>query len=164
MARPHIVALGGGTGLYTLLRGLCQYDVDLTSVVAMTDDGGSTGQLRSEFGILPPGDIRRSIVELADSPEMMLKLFQYRFEKGSVAGHSFGNLFITALREITGSDERAIDEAARLLHVKGTVLPVTLDDRILRAELQNGPIIEGETNIDLPKHNGNLRIKRLTLD
>lgn len=164
MTRPKVVAIGGGTGLYTLLRGLRQYDVDITSVVAMTDDGGSTGQLRAEFGLLPPGDIRRSIVALSESPEMMHELFQYRFDKGTLSGHSFGNLFIAALREITGSDERAIDEAARLLHVTGTVLPVTLDDRVLRAELEDGQLIEGERNIDLPKHDGKLRIRRLMLD
>lgn len=162
--RPRIVAIGGGTGLYTLLTGLRHYDVELTSVVAMTDDGGSTGQLRTEFGVLPPGDIRRSIVALSDSPEMMQQLFQYRFEKGTIAGHSFGNLFITALREITGSDETAIDEAARLLHVRGTVLPVTLEDRQLVAELEDGQVVEGEKNIDLPKHNGQLRIRSLSLN
>ncbi|MBI2589746.1 YvcK family protein [Candidatus Berkelbacteria bacterium] len=164
MRRLRVVAIGGGTGLYTLLKGMREYDLDLTAIVAMTDDGGSTGELRDEFGILPPGDVRRCIVALSESPEMMKELFQYRFIKGAVAGHSFGNLFITALRELTGSDEQAISEAARLLRVKGKVYPVTLENRRLQAELENGEIIIGETNIDIPKHDPNLKIKRLFLN
>lgn len=164
MKKPKVVAIGGGTGLYTLLRGLKEYDLDITAIVNMTDDGGSTGELRDEFGVLPPGDIRRCIVALSQSPERMKELFQYRFRKGAVKGHSFGNLFITALREITKSDEEAILEAAKMLNVRGKVLPVTLDDRRLEAELENGNIVKGETNIDIPKHNGNLRIKRLRLN
>ncbi len=164
MKKPKIVALGGGTGLYTLLRGLKDYDLDITAIVNMTDDGGSTGELRDEFGVLPPGDIRRCIVALSESPERMKELFQYRFRKGVVKGHSFGNLFITALREITKSDEEAILEAAKMLNVRGKVLPVTLEDRRLEAELENGTIIKGETNIDIPKHNANLRIKKLRLN
>lgn len=164
MKKPKIVALGGGTGLYTLLRGLKDYDLDITAIVNMTDDGGSTGELRDEFGVLPPGDIRRCIVALSESPERMKDLFQYRFRKGVVKGHSFGNLFITALREITGSDEEAILEAAKMLNVRGKVLPVTLEDRRLEAELENGVIIKGETNIDIPKHNASLRIKKLRLN
>ncbi|MBI4023169.1 YvcK family protein [Candidatus Berkelbacteria bacterium] len=164
MRRSRIVTIGGGTGLYVLLQGLRDYDVDLTATVTMTDDGGSTGELRDEFGVLPPGDIRRCIVALSESPELMKELFQYRFQRGAVAGHSFGNLFITALKEITGSDERAIREAARLLNVRGRVLPVTLDDRQLQATLEDGSVIRGETNIDIPKHNGRLRIRALSLN
>lgn len=162
--QPRIVAIGGGTGLFYLLRGLRDYPVDLTSVVAMTDDGGSTGQLRTEFGVLPPGDIRRSIVALSESPDMMLKLFQYRFEKGTVKGHSFGNLFITALRELTGSDELAIDQAAQLLRVHGTVLPVTLEDRQLVAELSDGTVVSGQANIDRPAKPWAASLARLRLD
>ncbi len=164
MKKPRIVAVGGGTGLYTLLRGLAEYDLHLTAIVTMTDDGGSTGQLRDEYGILPPGDVRRCIVALSESPELMKELFQYRFRKGPVAGHSFGNLFIAALRQLTGSDERAIDEAARLLNVRGRVLPVTLDSRRLVATLEDGSVITGETNIDLPKHDGRLRIESVKLN
>lgn len=162
--QPRIVAIGGGTGLFYLLRGLRDYPVDLTSVVAMTDDGGSTGQLRTEFGVLPPGDIRRSIVALSDSPDMMLKLFQYRFEKGTIKGHSFGNLFITALKELTGSDEAAIDQAAKLLRVHGTVLPVTLEDRQLVAELADGTVVSGQANIDRPVKSWPAPLVRLRLD
>ena len=162
--KPSIITIGGGTGLYTLLRGLRQYDLDITAVVTMMDDGGSTGLLRDEFGILPPGDVRRCIVALSDSPELMKELFQYRFARGVMSGHSFGNLFITALREITGSDEAAIAEASRLLNVRGKVLPVTLDSRRLRATLENGRVVEGETNIDIPQHDGTLRIASFALD
>lgn len=164
MKKPKIVAIGGGTGLYTMLRGLKEYDLDLTAIVNMTDDGGSTGELRDEFGVLPPGDVRRCIVALSESPESMKKLFQYRFRKGAVRGHSFGNLFITALREITGSDEEAINTAAKMLKVSGRVIPVTLEDRRLVAELEDGTIVKGESNIDIPRHNGHLRIKRLRLN
>lgn len=164
MRKPRIVTIGGGTGLYTLLSGLREYDVDLTAIVAMTDDGGSTGELRDEFGVLPPGDVRRCIVALSQSPDRMKELFQYRFERGAVAGHSFGNLFITALKEITGSDEEAIEQASRLLRVRGRVLPVTLENRRLQATLEDGTIIRGETNIDVPQHDGSLRIARLQLD
>lgn len=164
MRRQRIVTIGGGTGLYTLLCGLREYDLDLTAIVAMTDDGGSTGELRDEFGVLPPGDLRRCIVALSQSPDLMKELFQYRFERGAMAGHSFGNLFITALREITGSDEEAIEQASRLLRVRGRVLPVTLDNRRLHATLEDGTIVKGETNIDLPKHNGQLRIERIALN
>lgn len=161
---PKLVAIGGGTGLYTLLRGLRDYPLELTSVVAMTDDGGSTGQLRTEFGVLPPGDIRRSIVALSESPDLMLKLFQYRFSKGTVAGHSFGNLFITALKELSGSDEQAIDQAAQLLRVQGTVLPVTLENRHLVAELADGSIVTGESNIDGVANDLTAAIARIRLD
>ncbi|MBI4185871.1 YvcK family protein [Candidatus Berkelbacteria bacterium] len=164
MKHPRIVAIGGGTGLYNLLRGLRQYPADLTSIVAMTDDGGSTGKLRTEFGVLPPGDIRRSIVALSESPDRMFELFQYRFQRGGVAGHSFGNLFITALREITGSDEQAIDEAAELLRVHGTVLPVTLDDRQLVAELDDGQTVTGQSRIDLSHYEQSRRIVALRLN
>ncbi|MBI4032776.1 YvcK family protein [Candidatus Berkelbacteria bacterium] len=162
--KPRVVTIGGGTGLYTLLQGLREYDLDLTAIVAMTDDGGSTGELRDEFGVLPPGDLRRCIVALSQSPELMKQLFQYRFERGAVAGHSFGNLFITALREITGSDEQAIEQAARLLRVRGRVLPVTLENRRLHATLEDGTVVKGETNIDVPKHNGDLAIREVSLN
>ncbi len=160
-----VVVIGGGTGSYHVLKGLKKYDdIELTAIVNMSDDGGSTGRLRDEFGVLPPGDIRRCIVALSESTEMMKKLFQYRFDRGiAFKGHSFGNLLITALREITGSDEKAIEEACKLLSIKGKVLPVTLNNVRLCAELEDGQLIVGETNIDIPKHDGNLRIKRVFL-
>lgn len=160
-----VVVIGGGTGSFTVLRGLKDYDIDITAVVNMTDDGGSTGILRDEFGILPPGDVRRCLVALSDSTEIMKDLFQYRFTDGSsLKGHSLGNLLLTALKHITGSDEKAIREACRILNIKGKVLPVTLSDCRLKAELEDGTVVEGEKNLDNPKHDGNLRITRLSLD
>src|SRR4030043_1013240 len=111
-----IVVIGGGTGSYTVLRGLKKYDVELTAVITMMDSGGSSGRLRDEFGFLPPGDVRRGLVALSPDASMLRKLFEYRFEKGKgLEGHSFGNLFLTALRDITGSDARAIEEAGIIL-------------------------------------------------
>ncbi|MBI2564678.1 YvcK family protein [Candidatus Woesearchaeota archaeon] len=160
-----IVVIGGGTGSYTVLRGLKKYTDQLTAIVSMFDSGGSTGKLRDEFGYLPPGDIRRCLIAL--SPEstdnlFLRRLFEHRFGNGEgLKGHSFGNLFLTALRDITGSDLEAIKQAARILNIKGKVLPVTLNNCTLCAELEDGQIVKGETNIDIPKHNPSLRIKRV---
>lgn len=161
----RIVVIGGGTGVFTMLTGLRRYFNDLTAVVTMADDGGSTGILREEFGILPPGDVRRSLVALARTDnEVLAHLFNYRFQEGSgLNGHSFGNLMLTALERITGSFDGAIKEASRILAVQGRVLPVTLKKGNLYAELEDGSIIKGETNIDIPKHDGNLKIKRVWL-
>ncbi len=163
-----IVVIGGGTGSYSLLRGLKRYTDDLTAVVTMFDSGGSTGVLRDEFGILPPGDVRRCLLALCDEKKqnrILRDLFSYRFDKGSgLSGHSFGNLFLTALKDITGSDIEAIEAASTILNIKGKVLPVTLDKAQLCAELEDASIIRGETNIDIPKHDGSLKIKRVFLD
>jgi uncharacterized cofD-like protein len=160
--RPKIVVIGGGTGSYNVLRGLKTYDVDLTAVVSMMDSGGSTGRLRDEFGFLPAGDLRRCLVALASDDGLLRTLFEYRFNKGiGLNGHSFGNLFLTVLRDLTGSDAAAIREAAKILHVQGTVLPVTITNCQLGAILENGQVVVGETNISSPKHDPNLRIKRL---
>lgn len=161
-----IVVIGGGTGVFTALSGLRKYFNDLTAIVTMADDGGSTGFLRAEFGILPPGDVRRALIALTDSDNAILaKLFSYRFtEGGGLSGHSFGNLMITALERITGKFDRAIEEAGKILSVKGRVIPVTLKTSALMAELEDGAIIKGESNIDIPKHNGNLRICRVWLE
>ncbi len=160
--KEKIVVIGGGTGSYTALLGLKNYDVELTAVISMTDSGGSTGRLRDEFGFLPPGDVRRALIALSPETSMLRKLFEYRFEKGQgLEGHSFGNLFLTALREITGSDEASISEAARILNIKGRVLPVTTTNCQLAAVLENNQVVVGETNIDIPKHDPNLRIKKL---
>lgn len=162
---PKVVVIGGGTGVFTALSGLKKYPVDLTAVISMSDDGGSTGVLREEFGILPPGDIRRAIVAMAHSNHRLLAdLFNYRFEEGGLKGHTFGNIMLTALERLTGSFETAVDEAGRLLGVCGQVLPVTLDSVRLVAELENGTEIRGETNIDIPKHDGNLAIKKVWLE
>lgn len=161
-----IVVIGGGTGVYTVLTGLKPYFSNLTAIVTMADDGGSTGILREEFGILPPGDIRRALIALSDSDDKMLaQLFSYRFDQGfGLTGHSFGNLLITALERITKDFEKAINEAGKILAIKGRVIPVTLGTSKLVAELEDGEIIKGETNIDIPKHDGHLKIKRAWLE
>lgn len=162
--RKKIVCIGGGTGLYSLLMGLKEYDIDLVSVVSMMDNGGSTGLLRDEFGVLPPGDIRRSLVAMSKASDMMKDLFSYRFNEGSFTGHSFGNLFLTALTRVTGSDERAIIEAGNILNISGKVLPVTLDNVNLCALLEDGQVVFGESNIDKPKHDGAIKIERVYLE
>lgn len=148
----RIVVIGGGTGLFTALTGLKRHDVELTAIVTMADSGGSSGRLRDEFGYLPAGDVRRCLVALAADDHMNLllrQLFEYRFERGGdLAGHTFGNLLITALVSLTGSMEGAIIEAARLLRVEGQVLPVTLGHSHLYAVLEDGRTIEGEAAID----------------
>lgn len=160
-----IVVIGGGTGVFTVLSGLKKYFKDLTAIVTMADDGGSTGILREEFGILPPGDIRRALIALSASDnEKLSELFNYRFAEGSgLSGHSFGNLMITALERITGSFPKAVEEAGKILSVQGRVLPVTLQKTALMAELENGKIVRGEVNIDIPKHDGRLKIKKVWL-
>lgn len=162
--KKKIVVIGGGTGTYTVLSGLKSHTVDLTAVVSMADDGGSTGKLREEFGVLPPGDIRRALIALSSHPDKFLAdLFSYRFREGCVSGHNFGNLILTALERVTGSFEGAIAAASKLLDVRGSVVPVTLSNVRLYAELENGQIIKGEANIDIPKHDGSLKIRRVWL-
>ncbi|OGZ46065.1 MAG: hypothetical protein A3J54_02460 [Candidatus Ryanbacteria bacterium RIFCSPHIGHO2_02_FULL_45_13b] len=163
--RKKIVVIGGGTGTFTVLSGLKKYPVELTAIVSMADDGGSTGVLRDEFGMLPAGDIRRALVALSSYPEKFLTdLFTYRFRDSEVDGHNFGNLILVALERVTGSFEHAVAAASRLLDVRGTVLPVTFSNIRLFAELENGEVIKGETNIDIPKHDGRLRITRVWLE
>ncbi len=145
---PKIVVVGGGTGLSTLLRGLKVYSANITAIVTVADDGGSSGRLRQEFGVLPPGDIRNCLAALADQEKLLTELFQYRFRAGSgLVGHSFGNLFLTAMSEITGDLERAIAASSQVLAVRGRVLPATLSDVRLWAELADGRRIEGESSI-----------------
>lgn len=135
---PKTVAIGGGTGLSTLLRGLKRHTPHITAIVTVADDGGSSGRLRRELGVLPPGDFRNCIAALADDEALITQLFQYRFGQGQgLDGHCFGNLFITALAAVTGSFERAILEAGRVLTVQGQILPSTLEDVTLIADLQN---------------------------
>ncbi len=161
----RIVVIGGGTGGFTVLSGLKKYPLDLAAVVSMADDGGSTGVLREEFGILPPGDIRRVLVALSSSDNRLLSdLFNYRFAEGGFKGHAFGNIMLTALERITGNFEDAVLEASKLLGVSGSVIPVTLDNVRLSAKLEDGKIIRGETNIDIPKHDGKLRIEKVWLE
>ena len=162
-----VVRIGGGSSGYTILRGLKQYPLDLTAIVNMFDSGGSSGVLRDELGILPPGDVRRALAALADGKQawILRELFNFRFkEVGSVNGHSFGNLFLAALSSIYGSDLEAIKKASEILNLKGKVLPVSLDKSHIMAELEDGTIIEGETNIDIPKHDGGIPIKKVWLE
>ena len=158
---PKIVAVGGGTGLSMLLRGIKNITNHVTAVVTVGDDGGSSGRLREEMGVLPPGDIRNCIAALADDEDLVTKLFQYRFRNGEgLEGHSFGNLFLTALCSITGDMVRAVKESSNVLSIRGRVLPSTLDDMKLVAEMEDGRIIHGESNI--PEAHG--KIKRLFTD
>jgi uncharacterized cofD-like protein len=158
---PKIVAIGGGTGLSMLLKGIKRITNNITAVVTVGDDGGSSGRLREEMGVLPPGDIRNCIAALADDEDLVTKLFQYRFKSGEgLEGHSFGNLFLTALCSITGDMVRAVKESSNVLSIRGRVLPSTLDDMKLVAEMEDGRIIHGESNI--PEAHG--KIKRLFTD
>ena len=145
---PRLVVMGGGTGLAVMLRGLKEYTSNLTAIVSVTDDGGSSGRLRGQFGILPPGDLRDCLVALADTEPAMEMLFNYRFQKGGeLAGHSLGNLLITAMADLTGSFETAIREVSKVLAIRGRVLPSTLDNILLAAEYRDGTLITGESNI-----------------
>ena len=162
-----VVTIGGGTGSYSVLRGLREFPLEITAIVSMFDSGGSSGTLRDEFGVLPPGDVRRCLVALSEGKraEILRELFNFRFENGnSLKGHSFGNLFLVALSSIYGGDIEGIRKASELLNIKGKVLPVSLDKSDLHAILENGEEIVGETNIDIPKHNGDFRIQKVFLD
>src|SRR5512143_3503343 len=164
---PRIVTIGGGHGLATLLRGLKTYTRNLTAIVTVADDGGSSGRLRASYGILPPGDIRNCLAALSNDEQMLTQLFRYRFSgAGELDGHSFGNLFITALAEITGSFEEAIAESGRVLSVSGRVLPSTLHDVKLVADLQLPDVpgqirVQGESRI--PQMAGGLQCHVVTI-
>ncbi len=127
MKKKSIVVIGGGTGTYTVLTGLKKYPVNLTAIVSMADDGGSTGILRDELGVLPPGDVRSCLVALSTSDTAMRELMNYRFESGKLKGHSFGNLFLSALEKVTKNFDKAIEKASEILRLQGNVIPVTLD-------------------------------------
>ncbi|MEM8719702.1 MAG: gluconeogenesis factor YvcK family protein [Cyanobacteria bacterium P01_G01_bin.39] len=151
-----IVVVGGGTGLSTLLRGLKEYSSNITAIVTVADDGGSSGRLRREIGVLPPGDIRNCLAALADEEELLTELFQYRFQAGDgLVGHSFGNLFLTVMSEITGDLEQAATASSKVLAISGKVLPSTLSDVSLWAEMEDGRLIEGESNI--PQAQGRIK-------
>ncbi|MDP2728782.1 MAG: YvcK family protein, partial [Dehalococcoidia bacterium] len=145
---PKIVAIGGGTGLSTLLRGLKECTANITAIVTVADDGGSSGRLRRALGVPPPGDFRQCIAALADTEPLVTELFQYRFGDGSgLDGHSFGNLFIVAMAGVTGSFERALQESSRVLAVRGQIIPSTLQDLVLHAELDDSSTLSGESKI-----------------
>lgn len=158
---PHVVAIGGGTGLSTLLRGLKEYTSNITAIVTVADDGGSSGRLREDFGVLPPGDIRNTLVALADAEPLMQELFQHRFPgDNALSGHSFGNLFITAMNQIAGDFDEAIQLSSKVLAIRGKVLPSTLQSVVLKAEYTDGHIVTGESNIPLERK----RIRRVFIE
>ncbi len=150
---PRIVAIGGGTGMSALLRGLKTYTSNLSAILTVADDGGSSGRLRDEYRVLPPGDFRQCLIALADAEPLMKQLFDHRFKEGSLDGHSFGNLFIMAMADVTGNFEHALRESGKVLAVKGTIVPSTLQDVTLVASI-NGSNVEGESKI--PKQNGKI--------
>ena len=160
---PHIVAIGGGTGLSTMLRGLKKYTKNLTAIVTVADDGGGSGMLREDLGMLPPGDIRNCIMALANTEPTMQQLLNYRFTDGSLAGQSFGNLFLAAMNGISGSFDEAVHRMGDVLAITGRVLPVTNQDVRLEAEFHDGSRILGESKIFYAKKINNSRIRKVRL-
>ena len=161
---PHIVAIGGGTGLSTMLRGLKYYTHNITAVVTMADDGGGSGVLRHDLGMPPPGDLRNCLEALADVEPIMEELLSYRFQDGSLAGQSFGNLFLAALDGISPSFETAVERMNQILAVKGKVLPVTADNVDIVAEFENDTSIRGESKISAFKRSQHCRIRRVRME
>ncbi len=161
---PKIVVIGGGTGLSTMLRGLKYYTSNITAIVTVADDGGGSGDLREDLGILPPGDIRNCILALADTEPLMEELLQYRFKEGRLKDQSFGNLFLAAMDGISENFEEAVKKMSSVLAVTGKVVPVTLEDMVLRAKLKNGSIVEGESNIPLESIRQKSPIDRIMID
>lgn len=145
--KDNIVVLGGGTGSFTLLGALKNITPHITAIVTMADDGGSTGALRDELGVLPPGDVRQCLVALSEAPEMR-DLFNYRFAEGTLKGHSFGNIFLTALEKVTGNFADAVETASKVLNINGTVVPITLDNVRLVMDKADGTRLNGEHVID----------------
>ncbi|MBD3208107.1 MAG: uridine diphosphate-N-acetylglucosamine-binding protein YvcK [Candidatus Nealsonbacteria bacterium] len=162
---PKIVCMGGGNAMpKAVLTGLKKHEVRISVICAMLDSGGSSGRLREDYQIVSPGDIRRAFIALANTSPVVENLFNYRFETGELEGHNFANLFITALELSTNNNyEQVCGEISRLLNIKHEVLPVTLDNSRLYAKLENGKVITGETNIDIPKHNGSIGIEDVFL-
>ena len=160
---PRIAAVGGGTGLSTLLRGLKLYTKNLTAIVTVADDGGGSGRLREDLGMLPPGDIRNCMEALANTEPLMRQLMHYRFTEGSLAGQSFGNLFLAALNGISPSFDAAVRRMSEVLAITGRVLPVTTSDVQLQAEFENGASVIGESRITECKKAQDCRIRRVSL-
>ncbi|BAC14423.1 uridine diphosphate-N-acetylglucosamine-binding protein YvcK [Oceanobacillus iheyensis] len=160
-ANPKVVAIGGGTGMPVLLRGLKKLPVDLTAIVTVADDGGSTGRIRNEMDIPAPGDIRNVIAALSDAEPMLLELFQHRFSHGNgLSGHSMGNLLLAAMTSVTGNFNNGIKEISRVLNVKGKIYPISNENMSLHAEMEDGEIVSGESNIPLAQK----KIKRVFLE
>ncbi len=163
--RRTVTVIGGGTGSFNILRGLKPYEeLWIRSIVTMMDSGGDSGRLRDEFGVLPPGDVRRCLIALSEEDELLRSLFAFRFPDPPLEGRNFGNLFFLALTKMCGSEKQAIEAMSRILKVRGRVLAVTWDRVHLYAELADGTLIAGEANIDIPKHDSSLPIRRVYLE
>lgn len=160
----NVVVIGGGTGSFAVLSALRRFSIHLTSIVSMADDGGSTGRLRDQYGVLPPGDVRRALVALSDAPQTLRDLFNYRFLSGDLRGHNFGNIFLAVMEKMTGNFADAVKTASQILNIKGRVIPVTLNNTTLYARLASGAVIRGESNIDIPKHDPEIPIEKVWLD
>ncbi len=160
MAAPRIVCLGGGTGLAVVLRGLKVAGVEPMAIVTLTDDGGSSGRLRREMDMPPPGDIRNCLVALAEDESLLATVFQHRFSRGDLAGHSLGNLFLAALTEVVGSFEAAVALSSRVLAIAGEVMPATPEQAALVAEMEDGRVVAGETAVA----NDRSHVRRLRLE
>ncbi len=160
----NIVAVGGGTGLSTMLRGIKLYTKNIDVIVTVADDGGGSGMIREDLNILPPGDIRNCLTALAEAEPMMKKLFRYRFKCGRLTGQSFGNLFLAAMCDITGDFETAIEHMSSVLAVTGNVLPVTKDNVNLKAVLDNGNVVLGESSIPIESIRQNSGISKISLE
>ncbi len=154
-----IVTIGGGTGSFTLLSGLRDYPFDISAIVSMADDGGSTGRLRDELGVLPPGDVRQCLVALSEESKKLRQLFNYRFETGDLAGHTVGNIFLSALEKMEGSFSKGLDLAMKILRIKGKVIPVTNNNVNLFLKMKNGRVLKGENEI-----NHNFEISKIGID
>lgn len=161
---PRVVAIGGGTGLSTMLRGVKEYTSNITAIVTVADDGGGSGMLRESLGMLPPGDIRNCLVALARTEPLMEELMQYRFTEGDLKGQNFGNLFIAAMNGISVNFEEAIKKMSDVLAVKGKVLPVTLENVMLHAVLSDGSVVKGESKIPKECAKNNKRIEEIFLE
>lgn len=160
-----LAVIGGGTGSFHVLSGLRHHpDLELRSIVTMMDSGGDSGRLRDEFGVLPPGDVRRCLVALSQESALLRELFSFRFEEEPLCGRSFGNLFLLTLTRVLGSEKAAIEAMGRLLRIRGRVIPVTWDHAHLVAELADGTTLRGEANIDVPPHDKHVPIQRVRLE
>jgi uncharacterized cofD-like protein len=164
MRGKNIVTIGGGTGSFVLLSGLKKYPVNISAIVSMADDGGSTGILRDELGVLPPGDVRQCLIALSDSSKELRELMNYRFESGGLKGHSFGNIFLSALEKIKGKFSKGVGEISKILNVKGKVIPVTNDNAHLHIKLKNGKILKGQKELDGNKELGDIGISNVYFD
>ncbi len=162
-ARPKVVTIGGGTGHFALLSGLKAHDVDITAVVSMADDGGSTGVLRDELGVLPPGDLRQCLVALSYASDTMRALFTHRFSRGTLKGHTLGNLILSGMEQVTGSIDEAISHAGDILKIRGKVLPVSLDTMNLQMQLKNGKVLKGEHAVDDYQHISRFGVAKVEL-